>query len=139
MRNQVLAHLRARFESFDDLARQVSDALLVANVPVARNKTIAEHFWCVVGARESFANALRAGAWDGFSCSIEDQGRQAFIDALRSSANGFERIIGEVEDWSPARDKLLLELLEHEAMHEGQLIRHVYALGESLPSSWKWA
>jgi hypothetical protein len=100
MRNQVLAHVRARFQSFDELARQVSDGLLTENVSVPKNKTVAEHLWCVVGARESFSKALRAGAWGGFSCSVENQSRQSFIDALKSSADFFENIIGEIEDWS---------------------------------------
>ena len=31
------------------------------------------------------------------------------------------------------------EGIEHEVMHEGQLIRHLKALGQPLPSSIKWA
>ena len=139
MRNQVLANIRARFQSYDELARQVSEQLLEANLDVAKNKTIAEHLWCVVGARESYARALSAGAWSGFACSLEDQRRASFIDALGSSADAFERIASQIVDWSAAREKLLVDLLEHETMHEGQLIRHMYALGQRLPESWKWA
>ena len=139
MLDQVLMHIRARFQSYDELAQQMSDDLLDKNVPVPRNKTIAEHLWCVVGARESFSRALAAGAWTGFSCSLEDQRQRSFIDALKSSGDAFNRVVAEIDDWSTARQDLLLDLLEHEVMHEGQLIRHVYALGETVPKSWKWA
>jgi hypothetical protein len=139
MRNQVLANIRARFRSYDELARQVSEDLMQKNLDVAKNKTVAEHLWCVVGARESYGRALSAGAWSGFECSVKDQGRESFIAALGSSAEAFDRIVGEIVDWSAAREKLLVDLLEHETMHEGQLIRHMYALGQRLPRSWKWA
>ena len=36
---------------------------------------------------------------------------------------------------------MLLALLEHEAQHQGQLIRYVYALDYTFPESWasRWA
>jgi hypothetical protein len=40
-----------------------------------------------------------------------------------------------------ARERLLLDLLEHETQHQGQVIRSVYVLGGSFPESWvqRWA
>ena len=44
-------------------------------------------------------------------------------------------------DWDAARDELLVALLEHEAQHQGQLIRYGYARGERFPDSWaaRWS
>ncbi len=38
-------------------------------------------------------------------------------------------------EWTDAKDGLLVDLLEHETMHQGQLIRYVYGLGFSFPES----
>jgi hypothetical protein len=44
-----------------------------------------------------------------------------------------------VGDWTGERDDLLAALYEHEVMHEGQIIRHLYALERRLPGLWRWA
>jgi hypothetical protein len=36
-----------------------------------------------------------------------------------------------------ARVRLILDLLEHEAQHHGQLIRYLYGLNLEIPESWK--
>jgi hypothetical protein len=40
-------------------------------------------------------------------------------------------------DWNDVREALLIDLLEHEAQHQGQLIRYLYGLGITVPTSWK--
>jgi len=39
---------------------------------------------------------------------------------------------GDVTRWG-----LALDLLEHEAAHQGQLIRYLYGLALPIPASWK--
>ncbi len=90
-------------------------------------------------ARESHAAALRAGEWQGFACAMRAFDHASFTDALERSAAVLDAAIADLVDWSPARDQLLAAVAEHEVMHEGQLIRHMYALGHSLPASWRWA
>jgi len=55
------------------------------------------------------------------------------------SSRAVQDAIAGICEWTPIRDELLLALAEHEVMHEGQIIRHVYGLEGTLPKSWKWA
>jgi hypothetical protein len=96
-----------------------------------------------VGARESYTRALAAAEWQGFTCSLgrEDlKTGSSILAGLTRSAEGF-RTVAQGLEWNEARAALLLDLLEHEVQHQGQLIRYLYALGIDFPASWKqrWA
>lgn len=139
MRDKIIEHLTMRFQSYADLADEVSDEMLQQNLSVPKNKTLRDHFWCVIGARESYTKALEAGEWAGFACSLQKVDKTEVVEQLKASAEAFEKTAANVDDWTEERDELLTSLLEHEVMHEGQMIRHMYALERSLPRSWKWA
>jgi len=106
---------------------------------VSKDKSVAEHLWCIVGSRESYARALAVGEWQGFACSITAYTHADFARALAASAEQVLTAVRGVSEWSVAQDALLAALAEHEVMHEGQIIRHMYGLDRPLPSSWRWA
>ena len=139
MKEKVIQKIKSRFTSYDDLAKDLHDDILAANIDAPKNKTLRDHLWCVIGARESFTTALKEGKWIGFSCSLTKLDPPEIAEKLKSSAYSFDQIISEIDDWTDERIDLLLSLLEHEVMHEGQIIRHMYALNQVLPDSWKWA
>lgn len=142
MREMVLEKLRRLCDNWLELARALPPDAFGQSLPVSSN-SIGAQLWCVVGARESYLRAIEAGQWQGFACSLSgaDTADQAEVTAaLERSAAGLLAGMAAVE-WDSARDSLLLDLLEHEAQHQGQLIRYVYGLGYSFPQSWKqrWA
>lgn len=109
----------------------------------ARSNTIGEQFWCVIGARESYADAIENDGWSGFICSLPGAAtgnKTQVCQALKRSEIRFEQASRDIE-WTDNREALLLALLEHEAQHQGQLIRYVYGLGYRFPESWaeRWA
>ena len=138
MREAVVEGLIKRFKSYADLINS-SDIELSERLEAAKHKSLGEHLWCVVGARESYAKALRSGEWSGFKCSMTEFSQNDFIEKLQTSAEDVKHTLARIEDWTPGQDSLLLELSDHEVMHEGQIIRHLYGLGHEIPSSIKWA
>ncbi len=139
MHEQILSRLLSRFEAYSDLAETLDDDLLNQKIDVPKHKSLAEHLWCVVGARESYARALEQGSWAGFSCSMTALSATDFREKLRDSSSAVELAIRAVSSWSEGRSDLLATLAEHEVMHEGQIIRHMYGLTRDLPESWVWA
>lgn len=142
MREEVMAHIRAIFAAHSELAEHLREDALTQALPVPSN-TIGQQFWCVTGARESYTRAIVEGRWVGFDNSLayEDSGKKAVVRAaLASSARRFEDAVAEVA-WDSARNSLLLDVLEHEVQHQGQLIRYVYALPYRFPESWaaRWS
>lgn len=142
MRERLLERLAERMRSYEDLVIALPEPALAADLPVPSNRVGAQ-LWCVVGARESYARALAAGQWSGFACSLaaeRTRRRDAVLAALRTSAGDVLAATRTVR-WTPERDDLLLDLVEHEAQHQGQLIRYVYGLGHAFPRSWqeRWA
>lgn len=139
MRQRVIDNLYARFGAYADLIEECDDEALGMKLDVPRHKSLLEHLWCVVGARESYAKALRAGQWQGFSCSMTSYSQDDFRTSLTASAHSVTDAIAAIQEWTDQHDELLAALSEHEVMHEGGIIRHVYAVEGTLPSSWKWA
>ncbi len=125
MRDRIIENLKARFAAYDDLAAELNDGALDARVDVPKHKSLKEHLWCVVGARESYAAALKAGEWQGFTCSMTAYSNGDFKSALRSSAQAVMNAVDNTSEWTEDHDSLLATLSEHEVMHEGQIIRHV--------------
>jgi hypothetical protein len=139
MRETVIRNLVARFDAYSDLINQTDDAALQRKLPVERHKSLTEHLWCVVGARESYAQALTCGQWQGFTCSMAGYSQDDFRSALKKSAAAVMTALDEIEAWDEARESLLADLAEHEAMHEGGIIRHLYGTDSPIPASLKWA
>lgn len=142
MRERLVERLGARMQTYEDLVQVLPEQALASELPVPSN-TVGAQMWCVVGARESYARAIRAGDWEGFSCSLTAEGAHRSADVLaclRASSSAVLDAARDIE-WAPRRDDLLVDLLEHEAQHQGQLIRYVYGLGYEFPDSWKqrWA
>lgn len=139
MRETIINNLKSRFQAYAELLENVSEDALVTRIDAPKHKSLVEHLWCVVGARESYARALKTGQWDGFSCSLTAFSKADVQISLGESAKAVSIAIDSVTDWDPVRDELLATLAEHEVMHEGQIIRHVYGTEGTLPKSWKWA
>ena len=139
MRDKIVKNLETRFDAYADLITQTDDDALQKKLDVEKHKSLAEHLWCIVGARESYAKALTAGQWEGFGCSMTSFSQADFGDTLSKSAHEVLTAIRSIEDWTDEREELLATLAEHEVMHEGQIIRHIYGAGAEVPSSWKWA
>ncbi len=138
------ASIRESFERsfalYRDLIVSLDEADLDAKLPGLRSNTIGQQLWCVIGARESYSRAVRAGAWAGFSCSLDydrTADKEAVLAALQRSEEAVAEALAGFDGQDDARNRLILDLLEHEAQHHGQLIRYLYGLNLEIPESWK--
>ena len=126
------------FGLYRDLLEVLDEVVLGSKLPGLRSNAVGGQLWCVIGARESYARAFAAGTWAGFSCSLEVTGDPAKVaEALARSEAAVSEAIGRLSESTAAQERLVLDLLEHEAQHHGQLIRYLYALKLEVPASWK--
>ena len=142
MRDKVVEHLNALFAMHQELAVSLPEEALGQKLPVPSN-TIGGQFWCLVGTRESFARAISENHWAGWNCSMsaaDAQNKQKLVQELHHTAQQLKETLGDIE-WTDYRDGALLDLLEHETQHQGQLIRYVYGLKYKFPPSLaeRWA
>jgi hypothetical protein len=125
---------------YDDLITELPEAALRMKLPDIPSNTIGAQLWCVVGGRESYARAIEAGAWAGFSCSLDSESsvqKVAVQAALSRSADTILSLLQKLESFDDDRSRLIADLFEHEAAHHGQLIRYLYGLRLTIPDSWK--
>jgi hypothetical protein len=136
----VRANLTRSMALYDDLLAALPESALAMKLPGVPSNTIGAQLWCVIGARESYARAVEAGAWAGFACSLTSAGSRdklAVGTALSNSAGAVVAKLDPLESYEDARTRFIADLLEHEAAHHGQLIRYLYGLRLPIPDSWK--
>lgn len=142
MREKVIEHIQALFRAHQELAEILPEEAFGQKLSIPSN-TIGGQFWCLIGARESYTKAIKENGWVGFSCSMPQEdtnSKEKVLNSLTKTAQDFGQVLKGVE-WTNDRDDLLLDLLEHETQHQGQLIRYVYGLKYKFPKSWaeRWA
>lgn len=126
------------FGLYRDLVAASDGETLSAKLPGLPSNMVGAQLWCVVGARESYAEAITADAWSGFACSLnEPHDPDRVAEALERSAGAVREALDRIVDFTDTRHRLMIDLLEHEAAHHGQLIRYLYGLKRPIPDSWK--
>ena len=136
--------LRRRFERSNtlylDFLDTVPESRLGSRLADLPSDTIGHQLWCVLGARESYPRAAKAGQWQGFTSPVTAE-QTTDAAALRSA---FVQTAADLDAWIAglAADdeeslRYVLALLEHETQHQGQLIRYLYGLGIDRPHTWQ--
>lgn len=123
-----------------DLLSHVPENLLGSKLADLPSNTIGQQIWCVVGARNSYLKAAKAGSWQGFSCPLASDKTtdvNAVRTALVSTGEEVKAYLEHANEVSEPAVKFLFDLLEHEAQHHGQLARYLYGLKVGVPQSWK--
>lgn len=125
---------------YDELLAELPEDALGRKLPELRSNQLGGQLWCVIGARESYARAIASGQWQGFSCSLTGTGSLVKNEVGAALARSNATICAAVEQISSQCDaqlRFVVQLLEHEAAHHGQIIRYLYGLGLSIPPGWK--
>lgn len=125
------------FSLTKDLVNHLAEPALqlaLSNLPA---NTIGEQLWCVVGARESYLVAIQNSGWVDFTCTLKDTTSKT--EVLKAVTHSADAVVSFLEENTLTGIQLdfAFELLEHEIMHHGQLIRYIYGNKLSFPQSWK--
>ncbi|MCH4887431.1 hypothetical protein EZV73_07605 [Acidaminobacter sp. JC074] len=123
------------FQLTYDLIDHLDQEALGLRLGSLPSNSIGEQAWCIIGARESYLKAVELGQWSGFSCSLKDtkNKNQVLASLERTNKSALEMMALDLKD---NQLEYLLDLLEHEIQHHGQLIRFVYGNKLSFPESW---
>jgi len=129
--------VRRAFDLTQDLFEHLPESGLRLDLAGLPSNTLGAQVWCLIGARESYLRALVNGAWSGFRCGLSDRYDKALVaEALRGTSTELQAFLHNAPPLTEVQLDLLVDLLEHEVQHHGQLIRYVYANGLSFPLSW---
>ena len=124
------------FSLTQDLVDHLDEAHLGLNLPGLPSNKIGEQLWCIIGARESYLSAIKNETWVGFSCSLKGtNSKPEILSALAKSQQAATDFITSAVLNDP-QTNFLLDLLEHEIQHHGQLIRYIYGNKLTFPKSW---
>ena len=132
LKQRVLKAMKLTYDFYDHID-EVCLTMKISNVP---SNTIGEQAYCMIGARESYLKALKVGEWAGFNCSLNDtEGKALILKKLEETYTNLEHFFQE-----PIKEdnkiNVIVDLLEHEVQHHGQLIRYAYGNKIVFPKSW---
>lgn len=132
LKQRVLQALRLT----DDFYNHINGDSLRLRILDLPSNTIGEQAYCIIGARESYLEALRVGQWDKFICSLTDCNNiTLIINKMEETHNNIEAFLQDIRI-GEINSNLLFDLLEHEVQHHGQLIRYAYSNKIDFPKSW---
>lgn len=135
MRLIVENKLKRAFSLSKALADSLEESSYLLHIKDLPSNSIGEQFWCIIGARESFIRAITSNNWMGFSCSLTDcSSKTEILKHLSKTSDDLDTIFDM--DLNENQKNFMMELLEHEIQHHGQLIRYMYANTLSFPKSW---
>lgn len=134
--NQILKDkLDRAFRLTHDFVAHLDETSLALDLPNLPSNRIADQMWCIIGARESYIQAIKASGWKGFSCSLTTpRVRQSVLEALNTTHHQLNEI--DFTELTDVQIDFAFDLLEHEIQHHGQLIRFVYGNRLTFPASW---
>ncbi len=120
-----------------DLYNSIDENNLILKIDNLPSNSIGNQAWCIVGARESYFNAIKKSGWIGFNCSLDNYNDKFEILQLLSSTR--KTILEFLNDITLSFEQVefAFKLLEHEIQHHGQLIRYFYSNKFEFPKSWK--
>ncbi len=132
----IIDRLERAFDLTYDLFESLSESNLNLKLKDLPSNKIRDQVWCVIGARESYLNAIKKSKWSGFNCSLESGFIRAEVLAQLKKTQ--EEMISYLKQNEPSevQVEIVLDLLEHEIQHHGQLIRYVYGNKLNFPNSW---
>lgn len=105
-----------------------------------RSNTIGSQLLCVAGARESYYKSILGNEGFKWTCSFDGKMANVKTELDRYMGEYEKEIIKFIEDTeeiSSNQTSLILDLLSHEYLHQGQMIRYLYANHLPIPKSWK--
>jgi len=133
----VLAKIKRAMDLSFDYVSFITEASLALRLPNLPSNSIGEQLWCIVGARESYLRAMQCGQWGGFSCSLKNPlAKDMVLSKLADTSLAIMEFL-QSATLTPATVNFLLDLLEHEVQHHGQLIRYSYASKIGFPQTWR--
>lgn len=134
----VISRLTDAMLLTDRLVDSIGEPSLDLRNGKAPSNTIGEQFWCVVGARESYARAISAGTWSGFSCSLSASDARRRERLRTTLARARLELLDTVarNELTDERVAIALEVLEHETFHHGQLVRYFYTNAIPFPEAF---
>jgi len=138
--NQLKNRLSLSNTLYMDLLSHIPESHLSSKLADLPSNTIGQQLWCVVGARNSYLKAAKAKEWQGFECPLawdKTTDANSVKATLESTGQMVESYLEQAKELSEIEIKYLLDLLEHEAQHHGQLARYLYGLKVGMPTSWK--
>ena len=132
----LINHLKRAYALTTDLIQHLPEEALGQKLGNLPSNTIGEQLWCMIGARESYLQAVIDNEWSDFGCSLSDtRSKTEVLHVLEKSENDW---LAHLDEHVLNENQLafLMDLLEHELQHHGQLIRYVYGNRLTFPASW---
>jgi hypothetical protein len=139
-KKSVIEKLAAAFEMNNAFMAVLADEDLKCRLEGMRASSIGNQLACVARARDAYGKAILADlpfSWSPDFPYDQRYDHEKLSAHLREKSLVFIDELKGFEVFSDNQLDLVLDLLSHEFLHQGQLIRYIYGNGLTMPSGVK--
>lgn len=128
------------FEMNNELMSTLSDEKLKLTITNVRSNTIGSQIACILQARDAYGKSIvenRGFTWAPDFPAKDRHDISKVISYATTSSNWLITNLKTIDEYSSIQESLLHDLIAHEYLHQGQLIRYFYANDLAQPNKVK--
>lgn len=139
-KNVIVKKLQDVFHMNNEFIQVIEEQSLKLRITDARSNTIGSQLACVARARDAYTKSILNDVTFSWKPDFpyEDRYDQMKLSQhLIEKSAEFVRVFELFENWSDNQLDLMIDLIGHEFLHQGQLVRYIYANKLSMPKTVK--
>ncbi len=139
-KTKIIDKLDAAFKLNNESLLFLSQEALLLRLPENRSNTIGSQLACVARARDAYTKAILNDApfsWNPDFPYDQRYDHNKLANHLNSKSSEYLEHINRLEAFSENQLDLIMDLISHEYLHQGQLIRYFYGNHITMPRGIK--
>lgn len=136
----VIKKLDAVLKMNNAFVKALEDHSLRLTIPSSRSNSIGGQFACIAGARDAYAKSIMKDipfSWEPNFKYDDRYSVSKILDHLFHRTDDLRQFFATCDTLSDNQLDLVLDLMGHEFLHQGQLIRYMYANEITIPCEVK--
>ncbi|QVK21570.1 hypothetical protein KHQ82_04410 [Mycoplasmatota bacterium] len=138
--NIMVEKLEKVFGMNNEFLCNIEEVDLKLRIDGIRSNTIASQIACVAGGRDSYAKCILEDEPFSWRPDFSYDDRYEYdklINHLGNRSSSLIAALKSIKNFSLNQESLIIDLISHEYLHQGQIIRYFYANELEMPNSVK--
>jgi len=136
----IIEKLDNVFKMNNEFLEEFNEDKMKLRIPEVRSNTIGSQIACIARARDAYSKCIledRKFSWEPDFPYEDRYDSEKVLKHLNKVGENFIKYLSNVNDLSDNQMDLILDLIGHEYLHQGQLVRYIYANNLEMPTGIK--
>ena len=136
----VVKKLEKAFKMNNEFMKVIKEEALKLNIESTRSNSIGSQIACLLGARDAYGKCIVSDTEFSWNPDFKHSDRYNHTIINKHAYDVSNKLINQIsglEELSDNQSSLIIDLISHEYLHQGQLIRYIYANDLEMPKEMK--